>query len=111
MTQNQAEAAKKFTAVPGRHTGPVSKILIANRGEIAVRVIRAARLSAVSRASSTRWLVCPSTPCASCCAAAAWPSRTCGYRPRTNPADQSRGQNTRADAHAGPRPRTSNTRI
>lgn len=33
----------QFTAVEGKHTGPVSKVLIANRGEIAVRVIRAAQ--------------------------------------------------------------------
>ena len=33
MTTNPADDKKKFTAVPNRHTGPVSKVLIANRGE------------------------------------------------------------------------------
>ncbi|MDO4898709.1 MAG: biotin carboxylase N-terminal domain-containing protein [Rothia sp. (in: high G+C Gram-positive bacteria)] len=37
------DSAQQFTPVAGRHTGPVTKILIANRGEIAVRVIRAAQ--------------------------------------------------------------------
>jgi len=37
------DAGQNFTPVTGRHTGPVTKVLIANRGEIAVRIIRAAQ--------------------------------------------------------------------
>lgn len=37
------DAEQNFTPVTGRHTGPVTKVLIANRGEIAVRIIRAAQ--------------------------------------------------------------------
>ena len=37
------DAGQNFTPVTGRHAGPVTKVLIANRGEIAVRIIRAAQ--------------------------------------------------------------------
>lgn len=37
------DVGQNFTPVTGRHTGPVTKVLIANRGEIAVRIIRAAQ--------------------------------------------------------------------
>ena len=37
------DAGQNFIPVTGRHTGPVTKVLIANRGEIAVRIIRAAQ--------------------------------------------------------------------
>lgn len=37
------DAGQNFIPVTGRHTGPVTKVLIANRGEIAVRTIRAAQ--------------------------------------------------------------------